>query len=216
MKIKEWVKKNVIEHINPTFITIMLLVISLTHNTVLEKRINHLNKEVATNTNNIEAYEGLLNNAYSQNNVLRLNVESLSYSKDSLLNKLDSVKNELKISDKAIRTAAIQQSKVNIVEKDTVLINDNCEFKKEFKPNELTIVKIELKQDSLQCEIKINNDQYLYIYGKKDWKNKNKKFFKRLFTWDWKKIVYYRYNIVNTNPLVQVGNTRIIENIENK
>lgn len=184
------------------------------HNSVLQRQVVNLNAEVSTKTNIIEAYQGMLNDEYANNNVLRLDISTLNSVNDKLLNQLDSVKNELKISNNALRTAMIQQSKVTVTEKEYIVVNDSCEFSKEFKPNDLTIVKIELKDDSLKYELDIKNDQYLYIDSQRDWKNKHKSFFKRLFTWDWKKINYYNYNIVNSNPIVKVGKTRVIENLK--
>lgn len=187
---------------------------SLFRNYILQQQVIQLNAEVSDNTNVIEAYQGLLNDEYEKNRVLRLDVSTLSGVNDKLLNQLDSVKNELKISNKNLKTAMIQQSSVNVSEKEYIIVNDSCEFNKEFKPNELTMLKIELKDDSLKYELNIKNDQYLYIDSKRDWKNKHKTFFKRLFTWDWKKINYYNYNIVNSNPIIKIGNTRVIENIK--
>lgn len=171
-----------------------------------------LKSEVAVKTNNIEAYQGIIAGQNAHNNVLRLDVATLASSNDILLQKIDSVKNELKISDKALRTALSTKQETIVSGKDTVLISDSCQFTKVFKPNELTILKIELKDDSLQYNLNIKNDMYLLVHSKKDYKNKNKKFFKRLFSWDWKKIAYYQYDIINTNKLITVGETRVIEN----
>lgn len=216
MKITKWIKDKILSQIDLSFVFVVLFVLSAVNNTILKQKVSDLNDDLDNKINNIEAYEGMLNDAYTSNNVLRLNMSTLSASNDNLLNKLDSVRKELKISDKALRTAVAQKNTIVVSEKDTITINDSCEFKKTFKPNDLTMLKIELKQDSLQYELKIENDVFLYIYGDKDWRNKNKKFFKRLFTWDWKKTIYYKYEVVNTNPLIQVGKTRIIENIDNK
>lgn len=202
--------------LNPTIVLAAVLAISIFRNSVLSNENRRLNLDNEINTNNIEAYVGILNDANYANNVLRLDINTLSASKDNLLQQLDSARKELKISEKHLKTAMIQQSSVIVSGKDTVLVNDSCEFIKEFRPNDLTLLRIELKEDSLQYKINIQNDQYLYIYTDKDWKNKNKKFFKRLFTWDWKKVTYYKYEILNTNSLIEIGKTRVIENTESK
>ena len=41
-----------------------------------------------------------------------------------------------------------------------------------------------------------------------------KNFIKRLFTLDFKKIDVYKYNIVNTNNLIQTSDVRVIEAID--
>lgn len=210
------IKNSVSKLFDSEFIYIILLLLSLVYTTSLRKQNRTLSDDLANRINNIEAYEGMLNDANIKNNVLRLDMASLHNSNDNLLQKLDSVKKELKISDKALRTAIAQQTTIEVSDKDTITINDSCEFTKTFKPNDLTVLNIEYRNDSLAYKLKISNDQYIYIYGDRDWRNKNKKFFKRLFTWDWKKITYYKYEVVNTNPLIEVGKTRIIENIESK
>lgn len=202
--------------LNPTIVLAAVLAISIFKNSVLSNENRRLNLDNEINTNNIGAYVGILNDANYANNVLRLDINTLSASKDNLLQQLDSARKELKISENHLKTAMIQQSSVIVSGKDTVLVNDSCEFIKEFRPNDLTLLRIELKEDSLQYKLNIQNDQYLYIYTDKDWKNKNKKFFKRLFTWDWKKITYYKYEILNTNSLIEIGKTRVIENTESK
>lgn len=105
---------------------------------------------------------------------------------------------------------------INVSEKDTVLVSDSCSFKKRFKPNDLTLLDISLAKDTLEYVLQIHNDQYLFVYTSREYKNKNKKFFKRLTTFDWKKTTYYRYEIVNTNNLIKVGSTRVVENTESK
>lgn len=167
-------------------------------------------------TNNIEAYQGIISEQNSKNNVLRLDIATLSQSNDKLLQKIDSVSEALKISNAKLKLAMSTSQEVKVTEKDTVLINDSCEFKKQFRPNDLTTLDIAVSKDTLMYTLKITNDLYLFVYTKRDWKNKDKKFFKRLTTFDWKKITYYRYEIVNSNDLIQTGHTRVVENTEIK
>lgn len=58
--------------------------------------------------------------------------------------------------------------------------------------------------------IDLRNTQYLYTYKTREYKNK-KNFFQRLFTFDWKKVDRYKYEIVNSNDLIQEGDIRIVE-----
>jgi len=51
----------------------------------------------------------------------------------------------------------------------------------------------------------------LYIYTKKEYKNKHKNFFKRLFTLDFKKVKVVKYDIYNTNGIINIKDTRVIE-----
>lgn len=197
-------------------VLISIIALFFAYTATLRYTNNRLKAEVETNVNNIEAYQGLLQRSYTDNNVLKLDITTLRYSKDSLLQQIDSVKNKLKISDKNLKLAMASNSTIDVHEKDTVLLKDSCQFSKVFKPNDLTSIKIQLVKDSISYDLNIENTQFLLVDIDKDWKNKNKTFFKRLFSWDFKKILYTKYLIRNTNPIIKVGDTRVIENINSK
>ena len=179
--------------------------------------------------NNIEAYQGVVSASQQANNVLKLDISNLRQYNDKLLHKVDSVMDANNIKSKNVSTIATQGQSINvygskgvggqvilpkdtIITKDTVyiqdrIINDSIIF------NNLTKAYYKINSDSIQIRLDIHNSQYLYIYKKKEYKNK-KNFFQRLFTFDWKKITKYKYKIVNTNDLIKEDSVRIIENIE--
>ena len=179
--------------------------------------------------NNIEAYQGVVSASQQANNVLKLDISDLRQYNDKLLHKVDSVMDANNIKSKNVSTIATQGQSINvygskgvggqvilpkdtIITKDTVyiqdrIINDSIIF------NNLTKAHYKINSDSIQIRLDIHNSQYLYIYKKKEYKNK-KNFFQRLFTFDWKKITKYKYKIVNTNDLIKEDSVRIIENIE--
>lgn len=194
----------------------VLLAISLVTNTMLNKQNNSLRNEVELNASTLSSYDGILGGLNASNSVLRFKVEDLQYSNDTLLQRIDSVSKELKIRPKDIKTAMVSQTELVVEKTEPVIVNDSCEFKAEYKPNELTVIKLELKDDSLKYSLKILNDQYLYISSKRTWKNKRKNFFNRLTHLDFKKVTLYKYDIVNTNDLITVGETRVVENTESK
>lgn len=200
-KIKQWLIP----------ITLGALAITIT---IMININSKLKREVEMKTNNIEAYQGIIAQQNDHNNVLRLDVNTLASSNDILLQRIDSVKEELKISNKAIDVAMSTKQDVIVSEKDTITLSDSCNFTKTFRPNDLTVLKIQLVADSLSYDLHIANDMYLFVHTKKDYKNKGKKFFKRLVSWDWKKITYYQYDIVNTNKLITIGETRVIETVK--
>lgn len=168
--------------------------------------------------NNIEAYQGILNDSQQANNVLRLDMKTLHQQNDKLLQQLDSVSKELKIKPSQIKTAATQTQVLyvneskgvggNLIEilKDTVYIDS-------IKYNPLTTVHYTIGKDTVNIGLDIKNTQYLYIYSKKEYKNK-KSFLRRLFTLDFKKVKKYKYEIVNTNDLLQTEDVRIVEQNE--
>ena len=174
----------------------------------LHNQNKKLSQNLETAQNNIEAYQGLLSDSQQASNVLKLTVEQLQNSKDSVLHKLDSVRKELKIKPKQIQTQVLNVigSKGvggNIIVKDSIY-TDSILY------NPLTKVKYTIGNDTVNIAIDLRNEQYLYVYTKREYKNK-KNFFKRLFTLDFKKVTKYKYNIVNTNDLLKSKDVRIVE-----
>lgn len=166
--------------------------------------------------NNIEAYQGLLDSSQQANNVLRLDIKELERQNDITLHKLDSIRNKLKLKSKSILTAATQSQVLNVndskgVGGDLVTILEDTTYTDSLKYNDLTTVYYTIGRDTVNIGLDIQNEQYLYIYTTKEYKNPNKNFIQRLFTWDWKKIERHQYTNYNTNELLKSNNIRIVE-----
>lgn len=179
----------------------------------LHNQNKKLSQNLETAQNNIEAYQGLLSDSQQASNVLKLTVEQLQNSKDSVIHKLDSVRKELKIKPKQIHTAATQTQVLNVIGSKgvggNIIVKDSI-YTDSILYNPLTKVKYTIGNDTVNIAIDLRNEQYLYVYTKKEYKNK-KNFFKRLFTLDFKKVIKYKYNIVNTNDLLKSKDVRIVE-----
>lgn len=179
----------------------------------LHNQNKKLSQSLETAQNNIEAYQGLLSDSQQASNVLKLTVEQLQNSKDSVLHKLDSVRKELKIKPKQIHTAATQTQVLNVIGSKgvggNIIVKDSI-YTDSILYNPLTKVKYTIGNDTVNIAIDLRNEQYLYVYTKREYKNK-KNFFKRLFTLDFKKVTKYKYNIVNTNDLLKSEDVRIVE-----
>ena len=179
----------------------------------LHNQNKKLSQSLETAQNNIEAYQGLLSDSQQASNVLKLTVEQLQNSKDSILHKLDSVRKELKIKPKQIHTAATQTQVLNVIGSKgvggNIIVKDSI-YTDSILYNPLTKVKYTIGNDTVNIAIDLQNEQYLYVYTKREYKNK-KNFFKRLFTLDFKKVTKYKYNIVNTNDLLKSKDVRIVE-----
>ena len=165
--------------------------------------------------NNIEAYQGSLQGSQQANNVLRLTVEDLQNQNDKLVNQIDSVRKKLNIKQKHLQTAATQTQVINVIQSGQMndsIINtiQNSVHKDSIKFNDLTTVSYSINKDSITIGLDIRNNQYLFVYKDRHYKNK-KNFFQRLFTLDFKKVTTYKYNIVNTNDLIQTDSVRVIE-----
>ena len=185
----------------------------LTWSIITHNQNKKLSQSLETAQNNIEAYQGLLSDSQQASNVLKLTVEQLQNSKDSVLHKLDSVRKELKIKPKQLHTAATQTQVLNVIGSKgvggNIIVKDSI-YTDSILYNPLTKVKYTIGNDTVNIAIDLRNEQYLYVYTKREYKNK-KNFFKRLFTLDFKKVTKYKYNIVNTNDLLKSKDVRIVE-----
>ena len=187
----------------------LLLLFSIT----TYKQNKKLSESLEMSQNNVEAYQELYNDSQQASNVLKLTVEQLQNSKDSVIQQLDSVRNELKIKPKQIKTAATQTQIINVIKskgvKGDILVKDTI-YTDSIQYNPLTTVHYTIGKDTVSIGLNVENTQYLYIYTTKEYKNK-KNFIKRLFTLDFKKVKKYKYKIVNTNDLLKNDDVRIVE-----
>lgn len=116
------------------------------------------------------------------------------------------MRKELKIKEKQISTAATQKQTITVIDSKEVG-GDLCNILKDttytdsIKYNDLTTVYYTIGRDTVSIGLNVENTQYLYTYGKKEYKNK-KSFLRRLFTLDFKKVYKWKYEIVNTNDLL--------------
>lgn len=184
------------------------------------KQNKRLSKSLEMAQNNIEAYQGILNGSQQANNVLKLNMSQLRNINDSLIQKIDSVREQLKLKPKVIKTTATQtqtiyvtaskgvrgQDIIKTIQRDTV-------YKDTIQINPLTKVNYTIGKDTVSVNLDIKNQQFLYVYKHRQYKNK-KSFIKRLFTLDFKKIDMYKYQIVNTNDIIKTSDVRVIEAID--
>lgn len=165
--------------------------------------------------NNIEAYQGSLNDSQQANNVLKLDMNKLSEQNDKLIQQIDSVRKINKIKSDNLHTAATQTQTIYVnnskgVRGDIIEILKDTVYTDTLQYNDLTKVYYSIGTDSVNIALNIKNTQYLYIFKTREYKNK-KSFFKRLFTLDFKKVDRYKYKIVNTNDLLKEDSVRIIE-----
>lgn len=187
------------------------LLLSFSINTY--KQNKKLSESLEQSQNNVEAYQELYNDSQQASSVLKLTIDQLQNSKDSVIQKLDSVRKELKLKPKQIKTAATQTQVINVIKskgvKGDILVKDTI-YTDSIQYNPLTTVHYTIGKDTVSIGLNVENTQYLYIYTTKEYKNK-KNFIKRLFTLDFKKVKKYKYKIVNTNDLLKNDDIRIVE-----
>lgn len=187
----------------------------LTWGVALHKENKKLSESLEMAQNNIEAYQGSLQDSQQANNVLKLSVEELQNYNDKLVHQIDSVREKLKIKPKQVTTAATQTQVVDVsdgkgVGGDLTVILKDTTYSDSIKYNDLTTVYYTIGKDTVSVGLNFQNTQYLYTYNEKVYKNK-KSFLKRLFTLDFKKVNKFKYYIENTNDLLKTTDVRVIE-----
>lgn len=173
------------------------------------KRINVLDTELGQVTNNYEYYQSLTGKLKEQNRTLQLSIADLNNANDSLLQNALEVQKELKIKDKNLQQIQV----INTQMKDTVtqIITKDVNFKEELKLNPLTTIIIERKDSILTAILDLRNSQILFVEEKKQYRNKYKNGFQRFLHFDWKKDRVRKYQIHNSNILIKVTDTRVVE-----
>lgn len=184
-------------------ISILAAFLFYTYN-LLQKRTAELDQVI----NNYEYYEQLATKGVEQNRTLQLTIDQFKSSNDSLINKIRDVQKELKIKDNSLKTVTYVEE---VIKHDTTVIVNDKDFDVVIKPNELTTIEIIKKDSLLSHKLDIQNDQALFITSKKVYRKEYKNWFRRLLHFDFKKRLVYEYQINNTNDLIRVQNTRIIE-----
>lgn len=175
--------------------------------------IQHKQLEVTRNTldkvsSNYEFYMNKCSNVEEQNKVLQLNIEEYKETKDSLIQEIKTTQKKLKIKDKELQQTQAQKQEIK---HDTTIIVRSNDFKLEIKPNSLTSIIINKKDSILTHTLDIKNQQTLFITNKRVYRNKYKNWFTRLLHFDWKKKDNIEYQIHNSNNLIEITDSRMIE-----
>ena len=191
-------------------IAIALLIIGLIVSVaILSYQCNKLQEDYSIAVGNEKA---LLQNNYElkkQTGVLQLSVEQLSYFNDSVLIKLDSVRNALKIKDKELHYLQYMEKKDSIVfVKDTIYRNevhiDTTMTSKWYSLN----LKLDYP-NSVVVIPKVISEQYVVIHSNKETIAPPKKCkFLRLFQ---KKHKVIRVEVKEENPYIKHKNTEFVK-----
>lgn len=204
IKIINWFSNNI--RIVAVGLVSLLIATVFVQNHQLQKK----NKEIDRITSNVRAYEQLASQKEQLNRVLQLTIEELNTSNDSLLKETKDAQKKLKIKDKNLTNINV----INTEIKDsvrTIIKHKLIDFDEELKINPLTTIIVSRKDSILTAKIDIKNQQTIFVTENKEYKNTYKNWLVRFFHFDFKKIYIKNYQIVNSNPLIKVTDTRVIE-----
>lgn len=175
--------------------------------------IQHNKLKVTRNTldkvqSNYEYYMNKSSNVEQLNKVLQLTIDDYKETKDSLINEVKTTQKKLQIKEKELKQTQLQKQEIK---HDTTIVIKSDDFELEIKPNSLTSIIINKKDSLLTHELSIKNTQTLYVTNKRVYRNKYKNWFIRLLHFDWKKKDNIEYQIHNSNDLIEITDSRMIE-----
>ena len=171
-------------------------------------KLEQANKRLDMVQNNYEFYMNKNSNVEEQNRVLQLTINDYKETNDSLINEIKTTQKKLNIKEKELQQTQLQKQEIK---HDTTVIVKTPNFTLEIKPNSLTSIIIN-KQDSLLThKLSIKNVQTLFVTNKRVYRNTYKNWFTRLLHFDFKKKNTFRYQIHNSNDLIEITDSRLIE-----
>ena len=204
LRVVDWLIKN----FKVVAVSIILLLSAISfykYNQLQDKK-----QEIDRLQNNIDYYQNAINDKTNQNTVLQLTIDELSYSKDSLINEVKAVQKKLKVKDKNLTNINVINTEIKDSIK-TVIKTVEKNFTEELKLNQLTTIIVSRQDSILKAKIDLQNQQILFVEEKKVYKKQYKNGFIRFLHFDWRKRRVKKYQIHNTNELIKITDTRIIE-----
>lgn len=183
---------------------------------ILYNRNQDLKDEISVSMSNQKAFIAENSSLKEENRVFKFTVEQLNYYNDSILQKMNNIRKELKIKDKNLKQ--LQYLLSVSTKKDTVLFTDTI-----FRDKSLALdtiigdkwynIRLGLKYPFyIYTEPTFTSEKYIIVNKKKETVNPPKKFF--LFRWFQRKHTILEVNIVERNPYIENKNNRFIEIIK--
>ena len=182
----------------------------------LYNRNQDLEEEISVSMSNQKAFIADNSSLKEENRVFKFTVEQLNYYNDSILQKMNDVKKELKIKDKDLKQ--MQYLLSESTKKDTIVFRDTL-----FREPTLDIdtiigdkwynIRLGLKYPNLiTTNPTFISEKYIIVNKKKETINPPKKFF--LFRWFQRKHWVMEVNIKEKNPYIKEVNNKFVEIIE--
>lgn len=183
---------------------------------ILYNRNQDLKDEISVSMSNQKAFIAENSSLKEENRVFKFTVEQLNYYNDSILQKMNNIRKELKIKDKNLKQ--LQYLLSVSTKKDTVLFTDTI-----FRDKSLALdtiigdkwynIRLGLKYPFyIYTEPTFTSEKYIIVNKKKETVNTPKKFF--LFRWFQRKHWVMEVHIKEKNPYIKETNNKFVEIIE--
>lgn len=182
----------------------------------LHSKVRDLSTKYDIAVNNVKAYETELSLEHGNNRVFKLTINQLINSRDSLVDKLRKVKDELNIKDS--RLQQLQYSLLHVSKKDTVYFRDTIFSSPEFTKDTIigdkwVEIRLHLQYpDMIIVNPEIELENYLFLTQKKETIQPPRKFF--IWRWFQKKHTIVEIVIKEENPYVKNKEHRFIQIIK--
>ena len=182
----------------------------------LYNRNQDLKEEISVSMTNQKAFITENTSLKEENRAFKFTIEQLNYYNDSILQKMNDVRKELKIKDSNLKQ--MQYLLSVSTKKDTVLFTDTI-----FKDKGLALdtiigdkwynIRLGLKYPNLiYTKPTFTSEKYIIVNKKKETINPPKKFF--LFRWFQRKHWVMEVHIKEKNPYIKEINNKFVEIIE--
>lgn len=188
---------------------VVLLILGLGVSVMYTKYKTAVNESDRLRTN-LEYYQSRCSQSDSTNIVLRHTAAELSSSRDSLIQRVDSLRKALKLKPKEVQTIVYSEVILRDTIRDTIPTTPN--FTATVNPNSQTSIKVIRQDSSLTIIPDIRNEQTVLVYTEERYKYKC--WFSRLIHLNFKKLRTDKYIIENSNDLIKTGESRVV-NVEN-
>lgn len=175
---------------------------------IAKGKIDKLQLDLDNTNSNYEYYMNKYSDEQNNSRVLQLTIDQYKETKDSLITEVKAVQKKLKIKEKELQQTQLQKQEIK---HDTTIIVKSNDFNLEIKPNNLTSIIINKTDSVFKHTLEIKNQQTLFITNNRIYRNNYKNWFIRLLHLDFKKKNNIRYQIHNSNDLIQITDSRMIE-----
>lgn len=175
---------------------------------IAKGKIDKLQLDLDNANSNYEYYMNKYSDEQDNSKVLQLTIDQYKETKDSLITEVKTIQKKLKIKEKELQQTQLQKQEIK---HDTTIIVKSNDFNLEIKPNNLTSIIINKTDSVFKHTLEIKNQQTLFITNDRIYRNNYKNWFIRLLHLDFKKKNNIRYQIHNSNDLIQITDSRMIE-----
>lgn len=163
---------------------------------------------------NVKSYSDQFSNSEKQNRAFKLTIDELRQSNDSIFQKLDEVRKELKIKDSKLQS--MQYVTSDFSKEDTIRLKGDTIFRDSvvnadtLVSDEWYSVGVKLQYPStIIVKPEFKSEKYIMVSAKRETVNPPKKFF--LLRWLQKKHTVLNVDVVEKNPYVQNQKSRYVE-----